>query len=49
MFIGRAKEIQIRHEKFDTDSFELGVIYGQRRIGKTSLIFEATKGYRYLY
>ena len=49
MFIGRQKEIQTLRERFDSDSFELGIIYGQRRIGKTSLILESTKGYQHLY
>ena len=42
-------EKQNTARKVKTYSFELGVIYGQRRIGKTSLIFESTKGYRHLY
>ncbi len=49
MFIGREEELKIIKEKLESSRFELGVIYGQRRIGKTSIILEAVKGYRYLY
>ena len=43
MFIGRKKELDILKEKFENDRLEVGVIYGQRRIGKTSLILESIK------
>ena len=49
MFVGRENEIKMMRDRFDNDTFEMGVIYGQRRIGKTSLILEATKGYDHLY
>ena len=49
MFIGREEELKIIKEKLESSRFELGVIYGQRRIGKTSIILEAVKSYRYLY
>ncbi len=43
MFIGRKEGLNILHEKLDSNQCELGVIYGQRRIGKTSLIIESVK------
>lgn len=49
MFVGRAKELSLLKEKFDSNSIELGVIYGQRRIGKTSIILESVKQYNYIY
>ena len=49
MFIGRAEELKTIKERLDSSRFELGVIYGQRRIGKTSIILEAIKGYQYIY
>ena len=49
MFIGRKNELNILKEKFDSDKFEFGVIYGQRRIGKTSIIQEASKDYNHIY
>lgn len=49
MFIGRKKELEIIHEKLNNNNFELGVIYGQRRIGKTSIILESVKDKKYIY
>lgn len=33
MFVGRENELQLIHSRLETTGFELGVIYGQRRIG----------------
>lgn len=49
MFIGRKDELEMLRDRINNDSFELGVIYGQRRIGKTSLILEAVSGTDYIY
>ena len=49
MFIGRNNELKTLKEKYDSDKHELGIIYGQRRIGKTSLILESIKDYKYIY
>lgn len=49
MFIGRKKELNILHEKLNSKQCELGIIYGQRRIGKTSLIIESVKEEKSLY
>jgi len=49
MFIGREKEIKILQEKMRNDQLEVGIVYGQRRIGKTSLINEAIKDYDHVY
>lgn len=49
MFIGRNEEIKIIKEKLDNNNLEIGVIYGQRRIGKTSLIKEVIKSYDNFY
>lgn len=49
MFIGRNEEIKILKEKLNNNNLEVGVIYGQRRIGKTSLIKEVIKSYDSLY
>ena len=38
--IGRAKEIQILQESFESDRAEMIAVYGRRRIGKTYLIQE---------
>ncbi len=49
MFVGRKEELASIKEKLETDSFELGIVYGQRRIGKTSIIIESVKDYHYIY
>lgn len=49
MFYGRKEELKTLKEKIDNPNFELGVIYGQRRIGKTSLIEEALKDKKHIY
>ena len=49
MFIGRKEELNTLREHLDSPGFELGIIYGQRRIGKTSLILEAVQGHDYIY
>lgn len=38
MFIGRATEIQQLKKALGSDRAELGIVYGRRRIGKTSLL-----------
>ena len=37
-FVGREAELNALQEKFNKDSFQMAVIYGRRRIGKTTLI-----------
>ena len=37
-YIGRKEELKLLNEKYSSDKFEFGYIYGQRRIGKTTLI-----------
>ena len=49
MFIGRKEELKLLDSKLKSDGYEMGVIYGQRRIGKTSILLEATRSYRHLY
>ena len=43
MFIGREKELQSLERMYASDRFEFFIIYGQRRIGKTTLISEFIK------
>jgi AAA+ ATPase superfamily predicted ATPase len=38
VFIGRVYELQQLKDKYNTDKSELVVIYGRRRIGKSSLV-----------
>ena len=43
MFIGRKKELQVLNETFRKPGFQMTVIYGRRRIGKSRLITEFIK------
>ena len=38
MRIGRKEELRLLESRFQSDRFEFGYLYGQRRIGKTTLI-----------
>lgn len=49
MFIGRESELKQLTEMYDSDHFEFAVIYGRRRIGKTTLINEFCKGKKAIY
>ena len=44
MFIGREKELKNLNRLYVSDKFEFAVIYGRRRVGKTAIINEFTKG-----
>ena len=43
MFVGRTRELAILEDAYQTKSFQMMVIYGRRRIGKTALIREFIK------
>ena len=43
-FIGRKEELEELNKRFSSDRFEMGVIYGSRRIGKTSLLKKFIEG-----
>ena len=43
-FIGRQKELNALNEWYSSDRFELAVVYGRRRVGKTSLLEEFVRG-----
>jgi AAA+ ATPase superfamily predicted ATPase len=43
-FIGRRHELKKLNEMWDSGKFECAVIYGRRRVGKTTLINEFTRG-----
>lgn len=44
MFIGRKKELSKLNRMYKSDRFEMAIIYGRRRVGKTTLINEFCKG-----
>ena len=43
MFVAREHELQVLEKLFTSDSFEMVVLYGRRRVGKTALIDELSK------
>lgn len=43
LFIGRKEELAELNDRFHSGRFEMGVVYGSRRIGKTSLLKEFIK------
>ena len=43
MFVGRTEQLQIFENMYQSDHFEFIVLYGQRRIGKTTLLGEFIK------
>ncbi len=47
MFIGRENELAALKERFSAASSTIIVVYGRRRIGKSSLIEEAARGFRF--
>lgn len=49
MFVGREDELNILRSRYQSNRLEVGVVYGQRRIGKTSLILKSTEGFKYIY
>lgn len=49
MFIGREKELQTLERLYAKDTFECVVIYGRRRVGKTTLINEFIKNKRAIF
>lgn len=49
MFVGREIETTLIQEKINSDSFEFGILYGRRRIGKTRLLTEIMKSNDVIY
>lgn len=49
MFVGREHELDVMCRLYDRRGFEMVVLYGRRRIGKTSLIEEFVKDKRVLF
>lgn len=43
-FVGREKELSALNEMYEQDKFHLFVLYGRRRVGKTTLLNEFCKG-----
>ena len=48
-FVGRKKELEILKQRIESKKSELFVLYGRRRIGKTTLCLELLKTYKGVY
>jgi AAA+ ATPase superfamily predicted ATPase len=49
MFIGREEELKKLNQMYESNSFEFGVVYGRRRVGKTTLITEFGRNKKMIY
>lgn len=49
MFLGRKKELESLNRMYDKKNFQMAVVYGRRRIGKTALLNEFIKDKNALY
>ena len=49
MFVGREHELSVMQRLYNRQGFKMVVLYGRRRVGKTSLIEEFTKNKRTLF
>lgn len=49
MFVGRKKELKVLEELYASSSFEMVVLYGRRRVGKTALIEKFSQGKNVLF
>lgn len=49
MFVGRDQELRALKRQYDRDGFKMVVLYGRRRIGKTTLIDQFVRDKRALY
>ena len=49
MFLGREKELSSLEQMYNKDGFQMAVVYGRRRIGKTFLLTEFVKDKNSLY
>ena len=49
MFLGREKELSSLEQIYNKDGFQMTVVYGRRRIGKTFLLTEFVKDKNSLY
>ena len=48
-FVNRKEELKALKDRLNSNNFELIIIYGRRRIGKTRLILEAVKNVEHVY
>lgn len=48
-FIGRKEELQKLNSLYETNGFQMAIVYGRRRIGKSTLLTEFIKGKKAIY
>lgn len=49
MFVGREREMGILREALESDGFQMYVLYGRRRVGKTALLEQLSQGAESLF
>lgn len=49
MFVGRTHELEALERLYNRSTFQMAVVYGRRRVGKTALLDEFSKDKRTLY
>ena len=49
MFVNRQKELKILEEEYANSDFKFTVMYGRRRVGKTTLLKEYISSKPYIY
>lgn len=49
MFVGRKKELNTLNKAYSSDGFQMIVLYGRRRIGKSTLLREFIKDKKAIY
>ena len=49
MFIGRKNELKILEDLYQSNNFELMVMYVRRRVGKTTLISKFSENKKYIF
>ena len=49
MFVNRVKELQLLNDEYKEESFRFSVLYGRRRVGKTTLLKEYIQNKESIY
>ena len=49
MFVGRVDELETLEELYAKEGFQMAVVYGRRRVGKTTLLDQFSRDKRPLY